>query len=133
MKLKEKLLRGAVYISGIAIPLMFWHFGGKYTEVFLIAGFILVTYSIGIKVTERFFKPDKIRDNKRYKIATTLALLGLLGIFSPLLGYLFALPASLIAFVLISNDHPRKKFLLYLTWTLILFIFINAVIGAYMK
>lgn len=85
-----------------------------------------VLYYLGLKIINHFFKPEKEKDKNRTKMGLILACFGLLGILSPILGFVFALPAVLISGELISKDYYGRKRVVTFTWIVLIICVLSA-------
>lgn len=88
-----------------------------------------VLYWIGKKIVQKQFEPRPSKDTERKKAVYILSGLGLLGLISPIVGFVFALPSYLIASELITKEYKERKKLVTVSVIVLGICLLNAAIG----
>jgi len=121
MKILKQLVIIGVFIATYTV-------GRSYPGIVLQWFIAYGAYWLAKKIASKH-KPSHDKDSKRGKISVILAVLGLSGILSPIVGFVFALPAYVIAQHLLSSDYKKKKVLIWFTGILTLLCILNANLG----
>lgn len=103
--------------------------GKEYPAVLLQLLVAYILYWLGKKLIKKYFVPDPLKDESRKKAVYILSGLGLLGLISPVLGFIFVLPAYLISTELITPDYKNKKMQEYISGAVGFMCLLNAASG----
>ncbi len=120
------------YVGGIAAFLIASTLGRTYPGIIVQLLVAYVLYWIGKKIVLKSFSSSTSQDDSRKKYVYILSGLGLLGFISPILGFVFALPAYLIATELITTKYESKSNLTTIATIVVAICLLNAAYGAYL-
>lgn len=120
------------YILGVFAFGVTYYIGRFQTGILLQLLVAYTAYWIGDRVIKSKFEPSSSKNKARRKRILILSAVGLLGLLSPIVGFIFALPAFLIAKNLLTNGYNEKNKLMYISGGAVLICLGNAAWGAYL-
>jgi hypothetical protein len=91
-----------------------------------------ISWWLGKKLFAKVLRPSPANDPGRKRAVYILSALGLLGLISPIVGFLFSLPAYLIATESITADNPVRNRLVSIGAVATAICIINAALGVVM-
>lgn len=104
--------------------------GRNYPGVTLQIIIAYVAYWLGKKVINKLLKPEHTKDKSREKTIYILSSLGLIGLLSPVIGFILSLPAFLIATDIITPKSKSKNKLIIISSIIMTLCLLNAAWGA---
>lgn len=123
--MKKLIIYGAQIVGAI----IGYSIARIYPGIFFQWLFALLFYWLGSKLFTSKFKPIESKNNYRKKIATILSVVGLLGLISPIVGFIFALPAYLLSKYALTQDYSNRKKILTISGIVLLLCILNANLG----
>jgi len=122
----SKLLTGLGTIGGIAITYIVWKF---LPEILIVGAFVVLAFSLLLIVIPKFVKASEDKDAKYTKRITMLGLIGLSGLISPLVGFVFALPAFVLSMVALTKNAPHRRRTILITSITTLLCILYVIVG----
>ena len=80
-------------------------------------------------VIPKFVKASEDKDAKYTKRITMLGLIGLSGLISPLVGFVFALPAFVLSMVALTKNAPHRRRTILITSITTLLCILYVIVG----